>query len=121
MCGTYVDAKAKGLAASCKGAAKKAQHYGGAWGQLRKLCKAIHLRAGSAMPPPADELGKLYVPHHGTTGKYLNLAAYRMQADADSRTSATVATSASRTSVTEAAVTTTQASGRGASYCLNPF
>lgn len=48
-CGSYADAKAKGLALPCKGSPKKGL-VGGMAGQLKKQCRGQHPRTGAQLP-----------------------------------------------------------------------
>ena len=85
-CGSYADAKAKGLSRPCKGAPDNRLH-GGMAGQLRKLYRGQHPRTGERMPAAVDVNGCEWAP--GPTAahserRYSNLPYYRnLQRDAD--------------------------------------
>ena len=61
-CGAYADTKARGMAGPCKGVPRRGEHYGGAWGQLRKLMRGCHPRTGEALPTPTQEDGTPWQP-----------------------------------------------------------
>ena len=48
VCGSYAEAKARGLGVACKGAPKRKglRDYGGMWGQLQKLKAGKHPKTG---------------------------------------------------------------------------
>ncbi len=85
-CGSYSEAKAKGLAARCKGMPKYSSeaeyrgHAGGAWGKLRKLQKGIHPLTGERMEAAKDEDGKPITVTAGASGTYANLPSARQKA-----------------------------------------
>ena len=47
--GAYADKKAHGMQTLCNGAPQRGTHYGGMWGQLRKLMRIVHPETGEHM------------------------------------------------------------------------
>ena len=79
MCGSYADAKAKGLARPCKGAPDH-RVLGGMAGQLRKLRRNKHPRTGEQLPTTVDVNGCEWTPGPllaSSGGTYSNLPHYR--------------------------------------------
>ena len=74
-CGAFADSKAVGLTAECKGAptVRGQGHYGGRWGQKRKLLRNIPPHLGTCLPYPIYEDGTIV----HSTGRYPNLPANR--------------------------------------------
>lgn len=77
ICGSYADARAKGLADVCKGPPKASSNgNGGMRGQLKALQKGRHPRTRAILPAPVDEFGCSLAQSHC----YANLPCHRNSA-----------------------------------------
>ena len=61
-CGAYADKKAHGMQSTCEGAPTRGIHYGGMWGQLRKLMRRVHPKTGEIMQEHTNADGSPWAP-----------------------------------------------------------